>query len=250
MSLVTIIWSVAAGAALVLGLIHALVWGYDRRARGNLAFSIAALGLAVGAIVELEMLHATTPQEWGEWGWWMQAPIFLIVSGMALFLRLYLGAGSMWLLAALIAVRAAILVLNFFSDPNFNFERIDAIARLPLLGEQVTVATSAITGQHQWLALLAAVLFPVFVVDVVATLWRRRTPEATRVALVVGLPVLVSVLMSLAMTQLVIWRVVQAPILLIPSFFLALGAMALEVSRHVLRASVSRPHCASNPNRR
>lgn len=44
MSLVTIIWSVAAGAALVLGLVHALVWGYDRRARGNLAFAIAALG--------------------------------------------------------------------------------------------------------------------------------------------------------------------------------------------------------------
>ena len=38
MSLVTIIWSVAAGAALVLGLVHALVWGHDRRATGNLAF--------------------------------------------------------------------------------------------------------------------------------------------------------------------------------------------------------------------
>ena len=74
MSLVTIIWSVAAGAALVLGLVHALVWGYDRRARGNLAFAIAALGLAIGAIVEIEMLHATTPQEWGEAVWWMQTP--------------------------------------------------------------------------------------------------------------------------------------------------------------------------------
>ena len=106
-----------------------------------------------------------------------------------------------------------------------------------LLGESVTVATSVVTGQHQWLALLAAMLFPVFIVDVIVTLWRRRTPEATRVALVVGVPVLVSVLISLAMTQLVIWRVVQAPILLIPSFLLALGAMALEASRDVLRAS-------------
>lgn len=237
MSLVTIIWSVAAGAALVLGLVHALVWGYDRRAGGNLAFAIAALGLALGAIVELEMLHAATPQEWGRLVWWMQIPLFLVVSGMALFLRLYLGAGRRSLLAALIGLRAVILVLNFFSDPNFNFERIDAVAHIPLLGEQVTVATSVVTGQHQWLALLAAVLFPVFIVDVVVTLWRRRTREATRVAFVVGLPVLVSVMISLVMTQLVIWRVVQAPILLIPSFLLALGAMALEVSRDVLRAS-------------
>jgi PAS domain S-box-containing protein len=237
MSLVTIIWSVAAGVALVLGLVHALVWGYDRHARGNLAFAIAALGLALGALVELAMLHATTPQEWGGWVWWMQIPIFLVVSGMALFLRLSLGAGRVWLLVALIALRATILVLNFFSDPNFNFARVDAIGHIPLLGDEVTVATSVVTGQHQWLALLASVLFPVFIVDVIATLWRRRTPEATRVALVVGVPVLVSVLISLAMTQLVIWRVVQAPILLIPSFLLALGAMALEASRDVLRAS-------------
>ena len=237
MGLVTIIWSVAAGAALVLGLVHALVWGYDRRARGNLAFAIAALGLAVGAIFEMQMLHAASPQEWGEWVWWMHIPYFLVVSGMAVFLRLYLGAGRLWLLATFIALRAAILVFNFLSEPSFTFERIDAIAHIPLLGEPVAVAASVVTGQHQWLALLAGLLFPVFIVDVIVTLWRRRTPEATRVALVVGIPVLVSVSISLVMTQLVIWRVVQAPILLIPSFLLALGAMALEASRDVLRAS-------------
>src|SRR5688572_26568242 len=159
MSLVTIIWSVAAGAALVLGLVHALVWGYDRRAQGNLAFAIAALGLAFGAIVEIGTLHATTPQDWGEWVWSMQIPIFFVVSGMALFLRLYLGAGRLSLLAALIALRGTILILNFFSDPNFNFERIDAVGHVLLLGEPVTVAMSVVTGQHQWLALLAAVLF-------------------------------------------------------------------------------------------
>jgi two-component system sensor kinase FixL len=237
MSLVTIIWSVAAGAALVLGLVHALVWGYNRGAQGNLAFAIAALGLAVGAIVEIGMLEASTPQEWGEWLWWMQIPIFLFISGMALFLRLYLGAGRLWLLNAVIALRGTILILNFFSNPNFTFERVDAIARVPFLGEQVTVAASAVTGDYQWLALLAALLFPVFVVDVIVTLWRRRTPEATRVALVVGVPVLVSVLISVTLTHLVIWRVMQAPILMIPPFLLALGAMALEASRDVLRAS-------------
>jgi two-component system, LuxR family, sensor kinase FixL len=237
MSLVTIIWSVAAGAALMLGLVHALVWGYNRHARGNLAFAITALGLAVGAIVELKMLHATTPQEWGEAVWWMQIPFFLVVSGMALFLRLYLGAGRLSLLAALIASRAVVLVLNFFTEPNIAFERIDAIGRIPFLGEQVSVATSVVTGQHQWFGLITVMLFPVFIVDVIATLWRRRTPEATRAALVVGVPVLMSAVISLVMAQLVIWRVVQAPILLIPSFFFALGAMALEASRDVLRAS-------------
>jgi PAS domain S-box-containing protein len=236
-SQVTIIWSATAGAALLLGIVHALVWGYDRRARGNLAFAFATLGLAAGALVELEMLHAQTPQQWGELAWWLQLPLFLLVCGMAVFLRLHLDAGRVWLLAGVIGLRATILILNFFSEPSFNFERIDSIGQIAFLGEQVTVVTSAVTGKHQWLALLASLLLPLFILDVVVTLWGRRTAEDRRMALVVGGPVLVAVVLSLVLSQVVIWRIAQLPILVIPPFVIALGAMALEVSRDVLRAA-------------
>jgi two-component system sensor kinase FixL len=49
--------------------------------------------------------------------------------------------------------------------------------------------------------------------------------------------VLASVLLSWLLTQLVIWRAVQLPMLLIPPFFIALAAMAVEVSRDVVRAA-------------
>jgi two-component system sensor kinase FixL len=234
---VTIIWSATAGAALLLGIVHALVWGYDRRARGNLAFAIATFGLAASALIELELLHAQTPQQWGELVWWMHISLFLLICGMAVFLRLRLDAGRLWLLAVVLGLRATILVLNFFSEPNFNFERIDSLGQIAFLGEQVTVVTSAVTGSHQWLAFLASLLLPVFILDVVVTLWRRGTAEARRMALVVGGPVLVSVVLSLGLAQVVIWRVAQLPILVVPPFVLALGAMALEVSRDVLLAS-------------
>lgn len=235
-SLVTIIWSATAGAALVLGIVHALVGVYDRRARGNLAFAFAALGLATATMFELEMLSAGSPERWGELLWWMHLPMSVLVVGMAVFMHLHLGAGRRWLLMALIAMRAVILVLNFISDPNFNFQRIDAVGQIHFLGEPVTVVTSAVTGQYQWLALAAAVLFPLFIIDVVVALWRRGTAEARRMALVVGGPVLASVLLSWTLTQLVIWRFVALPMLLVPPFVIALGAMALEVSRNVLRA--------------
>jgi two-component system, LuxR family, sensor kinase FixL len=237
LSHVTIIWSTAAGAALVLGIVHALVWVYDRRARGNLAFAIAALGLAAGAFVELETMRAATAQQWGELIWWSHIPLCLLVVGMALFMRLYLDAGRLWLLSAVIGMRGLVLLLNLFSEPNFNFERIDAIGQITFLGEQVTVVTSAVTGRYQWLAVLASLLFPLFIIDVVVTLWRRRTAEARRRALVIGGPVLVSVLLSWLLTQLVIWRSVELPILLVPPFLIALAAMSVEVSRDVVRAA-------------
>jgi PAS domain S-box-containing protein len=188
-------------------------------------------------VLELELLHAQTPQQWGQILWWLHLPLSMVVIGLAVFMRLYLGAGSSWLLAALIGLRSMILILNFFSEPNFNFERIDAIGQITFLDEQVSVVTSAVTGKHQWLALLASFLFPWFIVDVVVTLWRRGTSEARRMALLVGGPVLVSVLLSWVLTQLVIWRVAELPILLIPPFFIAVAAMALEVSRDVIRAA-------------
>jgi signal transduction histidine kinase len=156
---------------------------------------------------------------------------------MAIFLRLYLHAGRWWLLATLIAARALVLAVNFFSEPNFNFERIDAIERVAFLGEPVTILSSAVAGRHQWFASITTVLFPLFIIDVVVTLWRRGTAEAKRMALVVGGPVLLSVALSALISQLVIWRVAELPTLLVPPFFISLGAMALELSRDVLRAS-------------
>lgn len=237
LSNVTVIWSAAAGSALLLGIVHALVWASDRRSRAHLAFAIASIGLAVESIIELQMLHAQTAQQWGELVWWSHFPLFLIVCGMAVFLRSYLNAGRLWLLVAVVAMRSAIMVLNCFSEPNFNFQRIDAVGTIPWLGDEVTIVTSAVTGRHQWLALVASLLLPLFILDVVITLWRRGSAEGRRLALVVGGPVLMSVFISFVLTQLVIWRVVQMPLVVIPPFFIALVAMALELGRNVVRAA-------------
>ena len=237
MSYITILWSSCAAAALLLALLHGLAWTYDRRAYANLAFAVAAVCLCSGAALELAMLHARTPQEWGDLVWWIQLPIFGLVVGIALFLRLYLRAGRPWLLVSLIALRSVILLLNLVSDPNINFERIDSIRQIDFLGEQVTVVASAVTGQYQWLALIAVLLFPLFVVDVGITVWRRNGAGDRRVVAVIVAPVLVTVALSSVLTQLVIFRVVELPILLVPPFLIALTAMAVELSRDVLRAS-------------
>src|SRR6187401_35975 len=62
MSYVTILWSVAAAAALLLGLVQTFVWALDRRAWGNLAFAIIAFSVAATVPTELGMMHAGSPQ--------------------------------------------------------------------------------------------------------------------------------------------------------------------------------------------
>jgi two-component system sensor kinase FixL len=237
MSYVTILWSSCAAAALLLALLHGLAWIYDRRAYANLAFAFAALSLCGGAVVELAALRTDSAEQWGNLIWWEQFAVFGLVVGVAAFLRLYLRAGHLWLLLSLIAVRSLVLLLNLASDPNINFERIDSVRQIPFLGEQVTVVGSAVTGPYQWLALTAVILFTLFMLDVGITLVRRNGPGDRRIAAMILAPVFVSITLSSLLTQMVIWRVVDLPILLVPPFVIAMVAMAFELSRDVLHAS-------------
>jgi PAS domain S-box-containing protein len=237
MSYITILWSGCAAAALLLALLHGLAWIYDRRAYANLAFAFAAISLCGGAAIELAALRADTAEHWGQLIWWEQFSVFGLVVGVALFLRLYLRAGRTWLLSALIAARSLVLLLNLVSHPNVNFERIDAVTQIRFLGEPVTVVASAVTGQYQWLALIAVALFTLFMLDVGIELVRRNGPGDRRIAATILAPVFASITLSSVLTQMVIWRVVELPILLVPPFVIALAAMAFELSRDVLHAS-------------
>ena len=131
MSYVTVIWTAIGACSLVLACMYATAWAYDRKARASLAFAVEALAIVMTVVVELEMMHASTPEEWGEWVRWAQIPIFLRTAGLLAFIWYYFETGRAWLLWLLIGSRVVILVAGFLIDPNFNFERIDSIEQVP-----------------------------------------------------------------------------------------------------------------------
>lgn len=90
MSIVTAIWSMMAAAALVLGLVHLLVWCFDWRALANLSFAPAACAVAMVAGAELGMMLARSPAGWGNWGRWIHVPIFGAIVGTVWFVQQYL----------------------------------------------------------------------------------------------------------------------------------------------------------------
>jgi PAS domain S-box-containing protein len=237
MSYVTILWSMAAAAALLLGVVHVLVWINDRQARASLAFSFLALSVIAVAATELGMMYAPSPDEWGRWVRWCHLPLFFLIVGTFVFVRLYLNAGRWWLIAAIVTLRVAILVDNFTTYPNFNFERIDSIGQELFLGEPVTIVGDAVPGEWQWIATASGVLYLLFVLDALITVWRRGTTDARRKALLIGGGMLAFIALAFANTQLVIWGVVRLPMLITPSFLVPLLAMAYELSRDAMRGS-------------
>jgi two-component system sensor kinase FixL len=237
LSYITMIWSVVASCALLLALIYGMVWIMDRQARASLAFACMALAIIGSVVVEIGMMHATTPEAWGEWVRWSQVPIFVRVAATVTFIRLYFGVGRIWLLGLIIALRLTILLVGFAVDPNFIFERIDSIEQIVFLGETVTVLGDAVPADWQWVATFTSLLFLVFVIDASVQLWRTGSSDARRKALVIGGATFISAAIGTVYTQLMIWEEIQAPVMLSPPYLIMLGAMTFELSRDTLRAS-------------
>ena len=73
----TVALVVIASACFTLAAIHAHVWFRERGVSANGAFAALAASVGVMAFLELQMLHARTPAEFGRLLWWNHVPIWL-----------------------------------------------------------------------------------------------------------------------------------------------------------------------------
>src|SRR3954466_4274193 len=97
MEWVTVIWSMAAAACLTLAAMHLLVWFRQPRAWGHLLFFCSATSAAVLAFLELEMMHALTPDRFGRVLRAYPLPLTVMILSLVCFVRVYLRAGRAWL---------------------------------------------------------------------------------------------------------------------------------------------------------
>ena len=113
MSWVTVIWSISAGACLTLAFLQFIVWWKDRAAPANLVFAVGAVSVAVFAGLELALMQAETPAQFGKVMRWIHVPAWVLIVSIVAFVRLYLNAGRRWLGWSVVAIRTVALILNF-----------------------------------------------------------------------------------------------------------------------------------------
>jgi len=223
--------------SLTLTAITVLVWLSDRKNLSNLLFAIIATSVAAMAVTEFGMMRSETPADYAFWVRWCHVPIFLIITGMVLFVRVHLGTGRLWLAWTIIAIRCVVLTGNFCVYPNFNWGEIDSLRRIPFLGEEVAIIGHATVRSWQWLPTLSVLLYTGFVLDAAITLWRKGGAEERRRVVVVGGGMLSFVVISMVLSQMVVWGLAHLPILITPSFVILLAAMSFELCRDILRSN-------------
>lgn len=229
---ITILWCLAAGVAMTLAVVSALLWMTERDSPTGLVLLIIGLAVAIATYLELCMMHSTTPIEYGKWLRLYHVPVFFVLVGQVFFVRFYLGTGRLWLMWTVILARLIVLVVNFSVHPNFNFLTIVALRQASFLGERISrIGVAVPRAGWQAFALASLALLTAYFVDAAVQRWRSGDKESRRKALAASIAVTAPMVGTVVYIQLVIFGVFHGPVTNVPWFLGTLLMMAYELGR-------------------
>jgi len=235
MQTVTSLWTLAAGASIVLAGLCGAAWMVERRALASLMLCLLGIAAGIAAYIELGMMHSSTPAEYGALLRWYHVPGYLALLAQILFVHYFLGTGRLWLMWVVIVSRTLVLLVNIPLHPNLNFSTIISLRYASLLGERVTeLDTAVIRAGWQPFAAASLLLLVAYLVDASIHRWRRGDKGSQRRALVVILGLTIPMLVALAYGQLLIFGVIHGPLTNLPWFLGAQLIMANELVRDVI----------------
>ena len=112
MSWITVAWSMMASAILTLALLHLFIWFNQTRQWAHLAFSIAAIAVAVIAGMEFMGMRAASIEQMAALLRWAHLPFLVIWVALACFVRFHFDAGRLWLAWTVCGLRTLALILR------------------------------------------------------------------------------------------------------------------------------------------
>jgi len=235
MSWVTVIWSMLIGWCIAMAL--PTLWvGISQRRGAHLLFSLAAVAVVGIAIGELLMMRASTSEMFGRTLQWTYLLYFVLVAALIGFVRLYFGAGRIWLGLTILTLRFIGLVINFLSPPNLNFREITALHQVPFLGETVSTAVG-VRSPWTHLGELSSLLLVVFVVDAAISVWQKGEAEnRLRAAIVCG-SIAFFILLTAGLSALINRQVITLPYWVSFPFAAVLVTMAFELGAELVGAA-------------
>lgn len=232
MNWVVIVWTGATSASLMLAAIHLFVWMRNRTALASLMFCLMAACTAGMAGCELAMMRVVNVEQLGPILQWYNIFRWAVTLALLGFMHFYLKAGRPWLELTVIGLRTLALALNLFFSPNPYYSSIEGLNRIIFLGESVTV----VEGVPNPLMLLGQVSLLVLAAYLVDTSWKSYHAGAYNRALRVGSSSVFFVMALSLQTILVLWGVIEVPIMASLFFLGIVGVMAFELSEDMLRA--------------
>ena len=183
-SLLTLAWSMCAGACAIIGLTQGLLALRERGRSVYLLSAAMSLAACATALVELAMMKSQDVASYARLIQWENATVFVLLVSLVWFVQLRLGSRRAWLAILITILWAASLVINFSSSHSIVFSAIERLAVYATpWGETYAVAVGR---ANPWVLVpnIASLLIVAFVADAGLRTWRDG--ERRRAVLVGG----------------------------------------------------------------
>lgn len=236
MSWVTVIWSLAAGACLTLGITHLLIWRRISARRANFAFAAAAISTAGIAFCELSLMTSSDPKDYQTIQRWAHLPVAIMLVSLASFVRHYFQTTRPWLFWLAVTARMTTLVVNFLQSGNINFSEVQTLDQIPFLGQQVSVVSEAVTNPWNRLAETSTLLFLALYSDASIRLWRKGDADSRRRAGWIGGAIVLFIVLAASHGFMINEQVAEAPFVITLCFMGIIWSMAHQLGHDVSEA--------------
>ena len=215
-----------AAACFMLAFVHLMLW---LRGLRKLDYLItAAMATAAGFNVVLEMLMLLTTDV-DQYIFFMRIntiTIFVVLMSLLWFIRVYLHAGSRWLLGVIVLLWIVNLVINFLSQGGAVFSEIEAIGQSEAFwGEPFSHPIGIVHPLKIW-SDIASLLILIFLTQATWQAWHR---ERRKRAIVVGGSSILFILLAGIHTPLVDLGVIRMPYMLGFAFLAIVAALTYQL---------------------
>lgn len=215
-----------AAVCFMLAFVHMMLW-----IRGSYKLDyliIAVMATAAGCKVILEMLMLLT-SDIDQYIYLQKLDnisTFVVLLSLLWFIRVYLQAGSRWLLGVIVLLRVVDLVINFSSPGGAVFSEITAIGQSEAFwGELFSHPIGIVHPMKIW-ADIASLLILVFLAQATWQAWRR---DRRNRAIIVGGSSILFILLAGIHTPLVDIGIIRMPYMMGFAFLAIVAALTYQL---------------------
>jgi PAS domain S-box-containing protein len=234
MNWINFLWPMVTGTCLTLALINLRLGFAGPMRAAHLFFSLNAFAVAFISGVELALMHAASPTQYGVVLFWGDLATWIILASLTGFIWVFFGTGSRWLALAGVGLHAVALLSYIVRGTSPAYLEITGLKTMKTFGGATYQVARGVPSPWNVVTYSAVLIVLLFVVDASVRLYRQG---ARRRAIFVGGSLTFFLLAAGVHSALVEAGIVRTPYLISWSYLAILIAMGNELTVDVCAAT-------------
>lgn len=196
-------------------------------------FTLAALGAAMLAVIELLFLKTTSVDRYNFLIRLVHIPLFILIVSITWFVWFNFKTGRLWMAIAITTLWAIGLILNFTVGDNLTYMELEGLNQIRTYTGEITYIPYGKVNPWAHVANLASLLFIIYVIDAMIKLVRKGDK---RRGYLMGLSIVFFILIAGIMAPLIDFGILESAAMVSLPFTAILFAMSMELTNDLMRA--------------